>query len=140
MNNEEIKRRMEDAGVGWLQIQDTGRIFIKAKGEDSSGAVLLAEVPDDVICDRARKLMNPAPVPMLLWCPECGHRHVDRGDFATKPHHTHACQECGHVWRPAIAHTVGVQFLPGFRDADLPHNAGGERPAEGRSEPKAVLD
>lgn len=56
------------------------------------------------------------PVPMLLPCPSCGDRHVDRGDFATKPHHTHACQSCGMVWRPAIGPTVGVQFLPGFKD------------------------
>ena len=56
------------------------------------------------------------PVPMLLWCPECGARHVDVDDFAIKPHHTHACQACGHVWRPAIIATVGVQFLPGFKD------------------------
>lgn len=56
------------------------------------------------------------PIPMLLWCPECGKRHVDEGEFATKYHHTHACQHCGHVWRPAVAFTVGVQFLPGFKD------------------------
>ena len=56
------------------------------------------------------------PVPMLLWCPECKARHVDVGEFATKVHHTHACQSCGHVWRPAIVPTVGVQFLPGFKD------------------------
>jgi rubredoxin len=59
---------------------------------------------------------NPAPIPMLLWCPECGARHVDVGEFATKPHHTHACQHCGHVWRPAIVPTTGVQFLPGFKN------------------------
>lgn len=53
---------------------------------------------------------------MLLWCPICGARHIDKGDFAVKPHHTHACQECGTVWRPAIVNTLGVQFLPGFRD------------------------
>lgn len=57
-----------------------------------------------------------AAIPMLLWCPECGARHVDAGEFATKLHHTHACQTCGHVWRPALIHTVGVQFLPGFKD------------------------
>ena len=28
------------------------------------------------------------PIPMLLWCPSCGARHVDAGEFATKPHHT----------------------------------------------------
>lgn len=56
------------------------------------------------------------PVPMLLYCPMCGERHVDEGEFATKVHHTHACQNsrCGHVWRPAVAATVGVWTLPGF--------------------------
>lgn len=58
------------------------------------------------------------PVPLLLWCPECGERHIDVGAFATKSHHTHACQRCGHVWRPAIIPTVGVQFLPGFKNGE----------------------
>lgn len=58
------------------------------------------------------------PIPMLLWCPECGKRHIDQGDFATREHHTHACQSCGHVWRPAIVCTVGVRFLPGFKNVD----------------------
>jgi hypothetical protein len=56
------------------------------------------------------------PIPMILHCPDCLARHVDAGEFATKPHHTHACQSCGLVWRPAIVNTVGVQFLPGFKD------------------------
>jgi len=59
---------------------------------------------------------EPEPVSMLLWCPECGERHIDEGAFATKRHHTHACQHCGHVWRPAILPTVGVRFLPGFKN------------------------
>lgn len=57
------------------------------------------------------------PIPMLLWCPECRQRHVDVGAFAARAHHTHACQHCGHCWRPAVVPTVGVQFLPGFSDA-----------------------
>jgi hypothetical protein len=57
------------------------------------------------------------PIPMLLWCPGCGERHLDEGEFATKPHHTHACQLCGLAWRPAVVDTLGVQFLPGFRTA-----------------------
>lgn len=63
-----------------------------------------------------RDLLN-APIPMLLWCPECGNRHIDEGEFATKHHHTHACQHCGIVWRPAIVSTIGVRFLPGFKNA-----------------------
>lgn len=64
-----------------------------------------------------------APVPMRLVCPglnpdgsPCARLHIDEGEFATKRHHTHACQHCGHVWRPAIVDTVGVQFLPGFKN------------------------
>lgn len=53
---------------------------------------------------------------MLLWCPECGERHIDEGEFETKTHHTHACQHCGHCWRPAVGATCGVRFLPGFKN------------------------
>ena len=61
---------------------------------------------------------QPEPIPMLLTCPICGWRHIDEGEFATKPHHTHACQICGTVWRPAIVPTCGVQFLPGFKNEE----------------------
>jgi len=64
--------------------------------------------------ERIRELQQP--IPMLLKCPECNTRHIDVSEFATKPHHTHACQQCGHVWRPALVATVGVQFLPGFKN------------------------
>jgi hypothetical protein len=57
-----------------------------------------------------------APVRLLLWCPGCKCRHIDVGEFATRPHHTHACQTCGMVWRPGVVPTVGVEFLPGFKD------------------------
>jgi hypothetical protein len=64
------------------------------------------------------------PIPMLLTCPGprldgqgvCGARHLDEGEWATKVHHTHSCQTCGHTWRPAVRPTVGVQFLPGFKN------------------------
>lgn len=64
-----------------------------------------------------------APIPMTLWCPSCGARHVERGEFATRPHHTHACQACGTTWRPAVVATVGVEFLPGFKDVAPEHVA-----------------
>lgn len=59
---------------------------------------------------------SDTPIPMLIWCSQCRERHVDIGEFATKPHHTHACQRCGNVWRPALVATVGVRFLPGFKN------------------------
>lgn len=66
--------------------------------------------------DEKGQRISQIPIPMVLWCPGCNIRHVDKGDHATKPHHTHACQHCGMVWRPAIVPTVGVRFLPGFKD------------------------
>jgi hypothetical protein len=65
------------------------------------------------------------PIPLLLNCPGilengqvCGARHIDRGEWATtRSHTTHACQRCGHTWRPAVVATVGVEFLPGFKNA-----------------------
>lgn len=62
------------------------------------------------------KLTASAPVPMRLVCPSCAVLHVDEGEFATRGHHTHACQNCCHVWRPAIVDTVGVRFLPGLKN------------------------
>jgi len=50
----------------------------------------------------------------------CGKLHIDEGEFATKPHHTHCCQHCGLTWRPAIGPTVGVQYLPGFKNESNP--------------------
>jgi rubredoxin len=57
-----------------------------------------------------------APIPMRLTCPVCSALHIDEGEFATKAHHTHSCQSCGMTWRPAVVATVGVQFLPGFKN------------------------
>lgn len=56
------------------------------------------------------------PIPMRIPCPECGTLHIDEDEFAEKPHHTHSCQECGLTWRPAVVNTVGVRFLPGFKN------------------------
>ena len=70
------------------------------------------------IAQAAQNVIANMPVPMLLVCPDprCGARHIDEGEFATKPHHTHACQSCGMVWRPALVYTVGVQYLPGYKN------------------------
>lgn len=35
----------------------------------------------------------------ILHCPWCGLRHIDEGEWATRPHHTHECQGCGQEWR-----------------------------------------
>ena len=64
----------------------------------------------------ASRVARCTPIPMRLHCPACGELHIDDGEFATKIHATHACQECGNVWRPAVVPTVGVMFLPGFKN------------------------
>lgn len=73
--------------------------------------------------------VEPAPIPLLLICPGidpdaepprvCGARHIDVGKWATRVHHTHSCQRCGHTWRPAVVPTVGVRFLPGFKNEEV---------------------
>jgi hypothetical protein len=74
----------------------------------------------DGILDAVRALVV-TPTPMWLTCPHCREPHVDVGEFATKPHHTHSCQKCGLTWRPTIRNTVGVRFLPGFKN-ESPRN------------------
>ena len=85
------------------------------------------EVPPDfeITFDVERKLRELVrvvrttegdPIALLLTCPMCKERHIDEGEFVGKRHHTHACQHCGHVWRPALIATVGVRFLPGFKN------------------------
>lgn len=80
-----------------------------------------------------RKKAKPvsAPVPMFLTCPRCNARHIDEGEFATKPHHTHSCQGCGMTWRPAVVPTVGVEHLPGFKN---------ETKADASPEERAVVE
>jgi len=53
-------------------------------------------------------------IDLILSCPQCCERHIDDGEWVDRGHHTHACQFCGLVWRPAIEFTRGVQSLPGF--------------------------
>ena len=51
---------------------------------------------------------SQTPVALGLWCPKCGTRHFDRGEWATRLHKTHLCESCGNEWRPYEYPTVGV--------------------------------
>jgi len=55
------------------------------------------------------------PVDMLLYCPVCGHQHVDQPqpekNWTNPPHRSHECQYCSYVWRPADVPTNGVEAL-----------------------------
>jgi hypothetical protein len=51
--------------------------------------------------DRLQRACDEGLPRELILCPACGQRHIDGAngvEFATRPHHTHLCQHCGHVW------------------------------------------
>lgn len=52
------------------------------------------------------------PIPMLLFCPICHAQHIDRDEWARRPHRTHLCEICRYEFRPANVSTVGVETLP----------------------------
>lgn len=71
------------------------------------------DAPESFVMVKDKRAHNHT-IPMILTCPTCCARHIDEGDFAEVAHHTHACQSCGIVWRPAKVNTHGVRFLPGY--------------------------
>jgi rubredoxin len=109
-----------------------------SKKETGSPAVDLADELDAIARAVGSKLLPPfliqqisrrlradaAPIPMLLWCPECGKRHVDQlandgTDWSKKIHTKHSCQGCGMTWRPAGGPTTGGQFRPRFKNDEV---------------------
>ncbi len=51
------------------------------------------------------------PIDMVLHCPSCWIQHIDAPeppDWDNRPHRSHRCGFCGHIWRPADVPTNGV--------------------------------
>lgn len=48
------------------------------------------------------------PVPCVLSCPACSAPHVDRGEWAARPHAEHLCDRCGLLFTPYPFRTVGI--------------------------------
>jgi hypothetical protein len=103
---------MRDAREAGLNSRSVAAIALS----HARSAAMLACMTNGAVLQLVGLAGAEPPTPMLLWCPGCTERHIDEGEFETKPHHTHACQNCGHVWRPALVPTVGVRFLPGFKN------------------------
>lgn len=117
-------------GVVFIQASDTSVWAIEPDPTwgikiDTLGASLIPlnipvlDRPDVIAKQRAYLKIEEEPtkpIPLYLTCPKCSQQHIDEGEWANKPHHTHACQHCGLTWRPAVAATVGVRFLPGFKN------------------------
>lgn len=65
--------------------------------------------------------LEPAPIDMILYCPNCGVQHIDgyeaapghfspSKDWTNPPHRSHLCHnpDCRTIWRPADVPTNGV--------------------------------
>jgi hypothetical protein len=79
---------------------------------DSLRAALTAK---DAEFDNAWRSIPPHD--MVLHCPNCGKQHLDIGEFATRVHRKHLCENttegpstgCGHLWVPFPYATRGVE-------------------------------
>lgn len=48
------------------------------------------------------------PEKLVLFCPRCSGQHEDVGEWSTRPHRSHLCHYCKHLWRPQPFTTFGV--------------------------------
>lgn len=78
--------------------------------------------------DRVVEALFTVPIPMVLFCPECGTQHIDEAEeervehlhegdqhvgdvivgWDNPPHLSHKCHACSYIWRPADVPTTGV--------------------------------
>lgn len=67
-----------------------------------------------LLFDQLERDVSRSPIPMILYCPNCGRQHVDAPDeakgWSNPPHRSHLCP-CGCVFRPADVCTVGVESI-----------------------------
>lgn len=85
-----------------------------------------------VYVDHMLSANYPAPINMILFCPQCGFQHIDiaededvleseglsPGVWKNPPHRSHLCAECGFIWRPADVPTNGVSKITTAGKAD----------------------
>lgn len=66
--------------------------------------------------------LNPKPIPMLLFCPNCGKQHIDEPNpeigWTNPDHRSHFCTFCGTIWRLADVPTMGVAKIETKGKAD----------------------
>jgi rubredoxin len=96
-----------------IEINTLGASLIPFSGALVARPDLVAKMRKEIGLEKTEP---EKPIPLIITCPSCGKRHIDEGEWATRNHHTHSCQYCGFTWRPAVVATVGVQFLPGFKN------------------------
>ena len=88
-------RRLDDL-VSSMRRDVVVGVDMGVPGSDGSTSALVEAGPKGV-----RLIGRIVP----LWCPFCGKPHVDRGEWATRPHHKHLCHDdehgkgCGRMFR-----------------------------------------
>ena len=108
-NLEPIKKRLERYTKQMANLAgypprewDAVREFEKHAPEDMRA--LLDEIKrlEDMWTEQRFRIVSAR---MKLHCPQCGQRHIDRGEFETRRHHVHKCEYtpegktgCGHEW------------------------------------------
>lgn len=85
--------------LGWVPLMNM------ARGDfgDATQAMLAARAVGRTQRELARlqRVCREVIPRKVILCPKCGVEHVDGengAEFATRPHHTHLCAACGHVW------------------------------------------
>lgn len=110
-----------------VRVQDDPRIERRATGEERARAISAAYervVPlkqtlamlDGAPEEEDESWRTLEPVELALHCPACGKQHLDIGEFATRVHRKHLCENtpegektgCGHLWKPFECPTKGV--------------------------------
>jgi predicted RNA-binding Zn-ribbon protein involved in translation (DUF1610 family) len=67
---------------------------------------VFADKRDEILTNKAEA--DGHGINKVLHCPGCGVQHIDMGEWKTRLHKTHACDNCGIEWRPFNYPTRGV--------------------------------
>ena len=110
-----VQYRPDVASRFWFTVEwtgeDGGRHEVSAQELSLCmwrAAVAELEIRERVKRDREIRDSKESPIPMILNCPQCSKQHIDRDEWAARPHRTHLCEHCGYKWRPDERYTVGV--------------------------------
>jgi hypothetical protein len=103
----------EVRGIEWPeQIPALAHVLSDDYNSDAGTWESVAEAAFDWFKERGAFIAELAPIPMILYCPNCGTQHIDAPEpdtgWTNPPHRSHKCHACQSIWRPADVHTVGV--------------------------------
>lgn len=92
------------AALGWIDPEHRAKPGDYGYSSAYGDVVALREAaeriagPEALVSSMRREAgsIDPVTQTILLWCPFCGKPHVDRGEWATRPHHKHFCHDDEH--------------------------------------------